>query len=113
VNIKRILTFFQYFYFFSAILLLIAFLYAGAQDSWRLDVLLPDIIASIIAYGIFIRRHWVPLLVTLFASWGILSNIFSPESLGASIFSITVLCFEIYFFNRKDVKRILITTTRR
>jgi hypothetical protein len=103
-RITTILKFFQYFYLFSAIVLLIVFLYAGSQGPIRLDVLFPVIIASIIAYGIYNRRSWVSLGVTLFASWGIISNIINPESPGASIFSIVILGLEIYFFNRKDVK---------
>ena len=108
-SITTWLTFFQYFYLFSAILLLIVFIYAATQGPLRFDVLWPVIVSTVIAYGIYNRRSWVPVIVTLLAAWGIVSNMFAPESVGASLFSIMALGLEIYFFNRKDVKAHLTT----
>jgi hypothetical protein len=87
--------------------LLFSLTYAGTHGSLRFDILWAFATASAIAYGIHKRRAWIPFVVTLLAAWGIISNIFSPVSVIASIFSIVLLSLEIYFFNRKDVKTYL------
>jgi hypothetical protein len=99
-----ILAFFQYFYLTSAILLLIAFIVESITGKLRIEIFIPIILTSVIAFGIYNRRSWLILLISIIAAWGIISNILSPANMLTSSISLLILVFEIYFFNKKTVK---------
>lgn len=103
-RINGYIGFFRYYFLFLAILALVVFLGYIVLDERRFDVLGSAAISGVIYYGISNRKSWVTIVITLLAAWGIVSNIFSPTNLLASLLAIAFQTFQIYFFNRKDVK---------
>lgn len=100
-----IITLFQYFYLICAILLLLTLILTAVLGKPQIYILLPIIVTSIISYGLFNRKPWVSIVITLLAALGIVNNIVSPSNvILMTLFSIAFLSFEIYFFNTKTTK---------
>lgn len=100
-----IITLFQYFYLLCAILLLVTLILTAVLGRPQIYILLPIIVTSIITYGLYTRKPWVTIVITILAALGIINNIVSPSNvLLMTLFSIAFLGFEIYFFNTKAVK---------
>lgn len=100
----RVLGVFQYFYLLIAILILFVLIVQSFAAELLVGLFLPAIIASLVAYGIYNKKSWIVILITFMAAWGIIANILSPASITLTLISILFLSFEIYFFNRKDVR---------
>lgn len=98
---------FKYFYIISAGFLVLAAISYAVVDEIRTAVgILPSIIVSgVIAYGLFKKRAWTAIVITILAAFGIITNFLriSTEPVSAVII-IAILVFEIYFFNNKTVK---------
>lgn len=106
-RINIIFSVFKYFYIISAAFLLLAALtyVLVGRGTTALGIVPSAAVASVIAYGIYKRRSWVVIVITLLAAFGIASNALRlPSETITSLIFIVILVFEIYFFNRKDVK---------
>ena len=101
---QKILNMFQFLYVAAAILISLLFILEVLLGKPRLEVLIPIAVICAIAYGIVKRKPWTIMVITLVAAFGIFNDLLRPESLGVKIFFIAFFLFEIYFFNRKDVR---------
>jgi hypothetical protein len=103
-KVKRIVNIFQFLYVLIAILIPLLILFELSLGKMNYEALLPMVIVWAIAYGIVKRKSWVVMLITLVAAIGIFNDLLRPESLYEKIFFIVFFLFEIFFFNRKDIR---------
>ena len=114
-RIRLIIKVFTYFYIASAgFLLLAGLVYLSTGNlTTTLGVVPSLVVACVIAYGLYKHRVWVSIVITLLAAFGVFSNALRiPTEPVPSILFIAILVFELYFFNRQDVKAKLNTKSK-
>jgi hypothetical protein len=90
-----------------SIIILLAFVIAASHGQVRTILIPSSIITALIAYGIYNKKSWTPMIVTLLAAFGIIRNVLQlPGETLISLIFIMILIFEIYFFNKKEVKHV-------
>ena len=103
-TIKRLITFYCYFYLISAIMAAIAMPFGLVPDSYPIIYVLACAITGVLSLGLFMRKSWIPMSVLIVAVVGLVSNVLSPIHGVFWVLSLVFLAFELFFFSTKDVK---------
>jgi hypothetical protein len=118
-NIHRIISILKWYYFFwvclGGLILLIASL-IGYKSPRLIDALTILLSSSAILFGLYKRKSWVVVLITVKSALSIVIAFFqtpltSQAPLGPTVgivaqtIGLGISAFEIYFFTRKEVRK--------